>query len=204
MSDFEDDLENWQQPAEPPPDDPDPLSHDSRLSGWLKLFAAMLAEACNWALHTANYSLANPVGSDVFLVDVFGLPPYGALENLTVSSLINGVLGLVAVGVPVVMWYFLITKREILNDPRAFFNDRLAKFISILLIVLYAFVVLTEFSALWLRILDETDTGPLPSVSGESVGTAPMVIMSICLIVANAGIGLAVASIYRSLNKTRS
>lgn len=166
---------------------------------WFKFFGVLLAESFNWLLHASMYSLANPIGSDVFIVDALGLPEIALIENLTVGSLINGTLALIAVGVPVIGWFFLLTRRDILIDRESFFRDPVPKLIGGLLVLMYIFIIATELSALWLRIADELQAGAIPSFSGHSPGALPMVIISFALILANAGIGLATATVYKSL-----
>ena len=73
MSEFEENFSSWQPPKGG--DAALPLEPADRLWVVLKLAGIMGAEAFNWLLHTANYSLVNTVGSDVFLVDALGRRP---------------------------------------------------------------------------------------------------------------------------------
>ncbi len=207
MSEFEENFTTWQ-----PPDDnykPAPLDAADRLWVAGKLLGVMAAESFNWLLHTANYSLVNSVGSDVFLIDALGLPAWGWLDNLTVSTLINGVLGLAAVATPVFLFGMLLERhREMFGAPRAFFSGALSKIITGLLLLLYGFVIVTEFAALYLRVQAESAPSPIPSLSGHDTEFWPMLLMSLALILVNAAMGLATAHILRAsrraLGRTKS
>ncbi|MCB9987718.1 MAG: hypothetical protein H6868_00090 [Rhodospirillales bacterium] len=200
MSKFEDDLEAWQVSGT---DGGQPLGLP-RPAVWLRGAAVTIAESANWLLHASMYSLANPIGSDVFIVDALGLPAIPLISDLSVGNLINGTMALGAVGVPVVAWFFLFTKQDILKSRRKFFRDPLAKLVAALLILMYLLVVATEFSALWLRIAAESHTGPIPNMSAHATGTWPLVIMSIAVVVTNLGIGAATANVYRAIKDARS
>lgn len=200
MSEFEENFTTWQ-----PPDgsaQAAPLDPADRLWVVGKLGAISTAEGFNWLLHTANYSLVNPVGSDVFIVDVLGLPATGLLENITVSTLINGVLGFAAVATPVALFSVLLDRhQEIFNAPRAFFASALTKIVTGLLLLLYAFVIVTEFSALYLRVLAESAPSPIPSLAGHETGFWPLLLMALALILINAAMGLATAHIMRAARR---
>ncbi len=115
MSDYENYLSNWQPPK-------DETGNGRTLKAvdmiWLIsiLLAILVAESFNWLLHTANYSLVNTVGSDVFLLDILGLPPLRGIQDITVGTLINGVLGLAAVATPVFLFSQLLERHEELFD----------------------------------------------------------------------------------------
>lgn len=112
MSRFED-QENWDPTAnlyrQPP-----------SYGNFLKIIGVTIAEGANWILHTSTYSLANPLGSDTFIIDAVGLPEIPLISELTVGNLINSGMALISVALPVVIWYLLLTRREILRSSKEF------------------------------------------------------------------------------------
>lgn len=199
-SEFEDNFTSWQPPKGS--GEAAPLEPADRLWVMMRLAGAFGVEGLNWALHTANYSLVNSVGSDVFLIDALSLPEWGWLQNLTVSTLINSVLGLAAVATPVFLFGQLIERhKDIFENPRGFLADGLSKIVTGLLLLLYLFVVVTEFSALYLRIQAENLPSPIPALAGHSTGFWPMLLMSLALILINAAMGLATAHILRAAKR---
>jgi hypothetical protein len=200
-AEFEENFSSWKPPKGAGPEAA-PLEPADRLWVIGKLIALFVAEAFNWLLHTANYSLVNTVGSDVFLVDALGLPEWGLFQNLTVSTLINGVLGLAAVATPVFLFSQLIERHEdIFANPRSFFASALSKIVTGLLLLLYAFVIVTEFAALYLRVQAESAPSPIPALAGHATGFWPMLLMCVALILINAAMGLATAHILRAAKR---
>lgn len=202
MSDIEENYETWQPPKgggspRPPIDPKDKL--------WLfgKLSLISIAEAGNWLLHTSNYALVNTVGEDLFVIDVLGLPDIAFLSSISVSTLINSLLGLAAVATPVFLFTQLLERhQEIFEDSRTFFRNGLHIVVTALFALLYAFVIATEFATLYMRILDESAPSPIPELAGNAGNFWPMLIMSIALIITNAAMGLATAHILRSVKLT--
>jgi len=167
---------------------------------FLRLLGVAAAETFNWFVHVANYSLANPVGSDLFVIDVLGFPPFPGLEDITVGLLINGILALAAVATPVFLFSQLLERHnELFGDPKGFFRSGLARLVTALLVVLYAFVIATEFSALYLRVQAESAPSPIIDSFNPSRSFWPMLIMSVSILLINAGMGLASAHILRSV-----
>ncbi|MBK6897597.1 MAG: hypothetical protein IPH06_13515 [Alphaproteobacteria bacterium] len=204
MSEFEENFSSW-QPPKGTGDAALPLEPADRLWVVVKLAGIMGAEAFNWLLHTANYSLVNTVGSDVFLVDALGLPPWAWVSNLTVSTLINGILGLAAVATPIFLFGQLIERhKEIFGNPQGFFADALSRIVTGLLLLLYAFVVVTEFAALYLRVAAESAPSPIPALAGHATGFWPMLLMCVALILINAAMGLATAHILKASRRALS
>ena len=200
-SEYEENFTSWHPPKGAGPEAA-PLEPADRLWVIGKLIALFAAEAFNWLLHTANYSLVNTVGSDVFLVDALGLPAWGLFENLTVSTLINSVLGLAAVATPVFLFGQLIERhQEIFANPRSFFAGALSKIVTGLLLLLYGFVIVTEFAALYLRVQAESAPSPIPALAGHATGFWPMLLMCVALILINAAMGLATAHILRAAKR---
>ena len=198
MSDSNENYETWQQPK-------GGGGYEGALEPsdkfWLygKLGLVFGAESFNWLLHTSNYALVNTVGSDLFIVDVLGLPVVTGLGNITVGTLINGVLGLAAVATPVFLFGQLLERHEeIFQDTRNFFSNGLNAVVTALLVLLYLFVIGSEFSTLYMRILEESAPSPIPTLAGHEANFWPMMIMSIALIITNAAMGLATAHILRS------
>jgi|GEM_PF-3582238 len=205
MSEFEENFTSWQPPTGGSGDAAMPLEPADRLWVLVKLAGVMGAESFNWLLHTANYSLVNTVGSDSFLIDTLGLPEWGLIRNLTVATLINGVLGLAAVATPVFLFGQLIERhREIFGNPQSFFADALSKIVTGLLGCLYAFVLVTEFAALYLRVQAESAPSPIPALANHPTGFWPMLLMCAALILINAAMGLATAHIARAAKRALS
>lgn len=160
-----------------------------------------IIEIFNLALHIANYSLANVVGANYFLVDILGLPPYELINNLSVSDLLNTLLGMGAVITPIVGWHwFLDHQEEIFEDSSQFFQKGLNRIVGLMIAITYGFVVMSEFSVLMLRILETTTPGPIANIGEEQTGLLPMLIMAVTIILINLGLGFAVASVIRSRN----
>lgn len=158
------------------------------------------AEGFNWMLHTSNYSLSNPIGKGIFIVDVFGLPVHPAIENLTVGHLVNGFLGLAAVCLPIMIGkLFFENQHAIMEEGTDFFTKGFNKYITSLIGTIYGFVLITEFASLYLRILAETNSGPIPDMNSEGTGFIAMLIMSIALLLCNLGLGLYVAYVRHQL-----
>ena len=100
---------------------------------------------------------------------------------------------------PVFLFGMLLERhREMFGSPRAFFSGALSKIITGLLLLLYAFVIVTEFAALYLRVQAESAPSPIPSLSGHDTEFWPMLLMSLALILVNAAMGLATAHILRA------
>ncbi len=197
MSDSTENFTNW-QPPEGGKGSSSPLEPIERLWVYGKCALVGGAELGNWALHTGNYSLVNPVGSDVFLVDILALPSLDMLQSLTLGSLVNGMLGLAAVMTPVFLFSQLLEHHEkIFEDPKTFFRRGLTRLVTIFLILLYLIVIGTEFMALYMRVISEATTSPIPNIATEQTGFWPMLMMSLALIFVNAAFGLATAHIFR-------
>lgn len=200
-SEFEENFTSW-VPPKGGGGEAVPLAPADRLWVIGKLIALFAAEGFNWLLHTANYSLVNTVGSDVFLIDALGLPEWGPLQNVTISTLLNGVLGLAAVATPVFLFSVLLEKHaQIFANPRGFFADALSKIVTGLLLLLYLFVIVTEFAALYMRVQAESAPSPIPALANHAGGFWPMLLMCVALILINAAMGLATAHILRSAKR---
>jgi hypothetical protein len=198
MNDSNENYETWQQPSASGGRKL-PLEPNDKFWLYGKLTLILLAESFNWLLHTSNYALVNTVGSDLFIVDVLGLPDIPAITNISVGTLINGVLGLAAVATPVFLFGQLLERHEeIFDDPRSFFSNGLNAIVTTLLLLLYMFVIGSEFSVLYLRVVAESAPSPIPNLAGHEANFWPMMIMSAALIVTNCAMGLATAHILRS------
>lgn len=197
MSDSNENFESWHPPKDG--NNNRPLEPSDKLWLFSKLFLIFMAEAVNWLLHTSNYALVNTVGSDLFVLDVLGLPDIPALSNISVGTLINGILGLAAVATPIFLFGQLLERHhEIFDDAKKFFSNGLHMVITALFSLLYLFVISTEFATLYMRIQEETAPSPIPGFSGNEASFWPLMIMSIALIITNAAMGLATAHIARS------
>lgn len=144
----------------------------------------------------------NTVGSDVFLVDVLGLPAVSALQDITLNMLINGTLGAAAVATPIFLFSALLNHHEeLFADPQGFFSRGMNVLVSLFLVVLYLIVIATEFMALYLRVSAETTALIIPDVNSEGSGFWPQLAMSLALIAVNAGFGFATAHILKSASR---
>lgn len=198
MSDNEN-FESWQPPNGG--DTPDPMEPKDKLLLYGKLLLILFAEGGNWLLHTSSYALVNTVGSDLFVLDVLGLPYISGLSDISVNILINSILGLAAVATPVYLFGQLLERhQEIFEEGKNFFKG-LNAIVTALLVLLYLFVISTEFAAFYIRISEETNSSPIPDFSGNEAGFWPMLIMSITLIITNAAMGLATAHILKSTKR---
>ena len=199
MSDSNEKYQSWHEPSSNGGYSP-PLEPKDKLWLYGKLALVLCAEVFNWLLHTSNYALVNTVGSDLFIVDVLGLPDIAALTNLTLGTLINGVLGLAAVATPVFLFSQLLARHEeIFADPKTFFTNGLNAIVTTLLVLLYLFVIGTEFATLYMRVVAESAPSPIPNMAGNEANFWPMLIMSIALIITNAAMGLATAQDRKSV-----
>jgi len=200
MSNSNENFESWQPPRGG--GSSSPLEPRDKLWLYGKLGLIFTAEAGNWLLHTSNYALVNTVGADLFIIDVLGLPDISGLSNISVGTLINGILGLAAVATPVFLFSQLLDRhQEIFDDARSFFSNGLNAIVTALFTLLYLFVIFTEFSTLYMRIKEETAPSPIPEFSGNEASFWPMLIMSVALIITNAAMGLATAHILRSTKR---
>ncbi len=198
MTNSNENYETWQQPRASG-GRKSSLEPSDKLWLYGKLGLVLGAEGFNWLLHTSNYALVNTVGSDLFIVDVLGLPVVAGLGNITLGTLINGVLGLAAVATPVFLFGQLLERHdEIFQDTKNFFSNGLNAIVTTQLVLLYLFVIGSEFSTLYMRILEESAPSPIPNLAGHEANFWPMLIMSIALIITNAAMGLATAHILRS------
>jgi hypothetical protein len=168
-----------------------------------KLILAVLCvgsiEIFNTMLHISTYALAISIGEDHFLIDIFGLPEYQFLLNLTVADLLSALLGFGAVVTPIGVWHwFLDNQQEIFEDHQRFFANPMNKVIAIMFGVIYVCVIASEFATLLLRVLESLDTGPIASTEEAGTGFLPMMILSFTVIVLNFGLGFAVASLIKN------
>ncbi|MCF6251099.1 MAG: hypothetical protein L3J75_07495 [Methylococcaceae bacterium] len=200
MSDLNDNYETWQEPGTGSP--PTPLEPGDKVWIFCKVTLILLAETGNWLLHTSNYALVNTVGSDLFVIDILGLPDIPMLSNLSVGTLINGVLGLAAVATPAFLFSQLIERHEeIFGDTNKFFSNGLHMVVTGMFALLYFFVISTEFATLYMRVVAESAPSPIPGLSGSENSFWPMLIMSVALIITNAAMGLAAAHILHSAKR---
>lgn len=164
--------------------------------------AITLIELFNVMLHISTYALTITIGEAYFLVDIFGLPEYEAIQNLTVADLLSTLLGFGAVATPIGVWHwFLEHQEEIFEDQARFFANGMNRVIAVMLATIYGFVVLSEFSVLMLRSLEAVNTGPIGSVGDEQAGFLPLVIISTTVILLNFGLGFAVANLIRKFQQ---
>jgi len=191
---------SWQPPSSG--SSPPPLEPSERLWLYGKRAIVISAEFFNTVLHAGNYSLIYPVGNTVFLVDLLGLPPTGILQDITLGSLIISVLALAAVITPIAIFDKLLEHHEeMFGDPKTFFSNGLNKLVTIFLVFLYLIIIGTEFMALYLRVLSESDNSPIPSISGDQAEFWPMLAISLSLIFVNAAFALATATVFRSTSR---
>jgi len=159
------------------------------------LHLAELVLAIAWGL---SIGIVNPIASNLFLADIMPFTLPQTLENFTVSHLINFGLGLLAVILPMVMWKFAL-EHNILKNPRAYFAENPLRItVGSLLVVAYLLIVTLEILALSTRISEQIDTGPIP-VLGDKADILPLTIASAALILGSNLLGLATASLSKSL-----
>ena len=106
---------------------------------------------------------------------------------------------------PIFLFGQLIERhKEIFGNPQGFFADALSRIVTGLLLLLYAFVVVTEFAALYLRVAAESAPSPIPALAGHATGFWPMLLMCVALILINAAMGLATAHILKASRRALS
>jgi hypothetical protein len=196
MSDSDGDFKSWQPPSGG--GSQLPIEPNDKLWLYGKLFLIFMAEAGNWLLHFSNYSLSISIGSDQFLLDILGLPSNSFLSNVTVGMMINGFIALASIMTPIYLFGQLLDRhQEIFANKKAFFTG-LNAIVTGMLITLYIAVITVEFSTLFVRIKIETAPSIIPEFATNPQSTAPLIIMAVTLIIANACFGLAAAHVIRS------
>ena len=145
----------------------------------------------------ASFSTINPMGSGQFLSDL--LPSFpDALQDMTVSSLVNLTLGLLAVLIPAVMWHFIL-KHDVLGDLRGYFEGNVLRItVGALLGSAYTILIALEILALRTRVHNSLDTGPIP-ILGDRPEILPLALASGALILGSCLLGLASAALLRSI-----
>ena len=169
----------------------------------LKLVAVCIAEilcALGWA---ASFSTINPMGGNQFLNDLLPFPLPDAMDDMTIASAINLALGLLAVILPAVLWHYTL-QNNVLGDIKGYFNsDPLRMTVASLLGTAYAFLIALEILALRTRVHNSLDTGPIP-ILGDRPEMLPLALASGALVLGSCLLGLASASLFRSIQNRAS
>lgn len=149
-----------------------------------------------WA---TSFSLVNAMGEGVFLADYLPFPLPEILQDLSVGSVINLVLGLLAVTTPAVIWHFTLRDR-ILRDPIGYFEGNILRIVvATILIATYASTIALEVLSLLSRIDSSLNTGPLDLLETQPE-LIPLALVSAALILGSCLLGLASAALSLSIS----
>lgn len=163
---------------------------------WMKLLALTLLECLIVFAWSGSFATINGMGSDTFLVDVMPLPL--ALQDLTLSSMINGILGLLAVVTPLILWHFALSTNVLRNPKSYFIGHPLRMIVGVMLMLLYGLIITLEVMSLMTRIDNSLAHSPIP-ILGEQPDLLPLVIASAALVLGTCLLGLASAALHRSI-----
>ena len=163
---------------------------------WINLFCIWAGKIIVALMMGASFTVINPVAADVYLADFLPLPTL--LENITMNAVINGGLGLATVLLPTALWKYVLSD-ECQANPRGYFIDQPIRVgVAIILLIAYLMLVFLEILALRARIHGSLDSGPIASI-GEQPEILPMAIASCALILGTCLLGLASASLSKSI-----
>lgn len=156
-----------------------------------------LLVAVAWA---ASISQINPMASGVFLADYLPFPLPEAIDNVSVGSLINLLLGLLAVIMPTVIWHHIL-EDEILSDIRGYFAGDIRRIvIAAILLATYALTIALEVMSLLSRVDNSMQAvnSPIP-ILGDQPELLPLLLVSLALVLGSCLLGLASAALSRSI-----
>lgn len=148
----------------------------------------------------ASISQVNPMASGVFLADYLPFPLPDAMDDVSVGSLINLVLGLLAVIMPTVIWHHAL-EEDILSDIRGYFAGDIRRIvIATLLLATYALTITLEVMSLLARVDNsmQAANSPIPTL-GEQPELLPLLLVSLTLVLGSCLLGLASAALSRSI-----
>jgi hypothetical protein len=166
---------------------------------WMKfgsLYFLKMLTALAWAM---SFQTINPILGSVFLADILPFPLPSGLEDMSASILVNVALGILAVLLPTVLWHFAL-KYNVLRNPRAYFEGNpLRVLVCCLLTAAYVMTITLEMLSLINRVHDAIDQGPIPTL-GNQPDLLPLILASSALIIGSCLLGLASASLNRSIH----
>jgi hypothetical protein len=148
---------------------------------------------------SASFSQINPMASGVFISDMLPFPLPQALEDLSVGSILNVTLGILAVAMPAVIWHFVLC-HHILSDIRGYFEGQPQRIvIGAVLVLTYALTITLEVLSLLARVKDSLgSTSPIPTL-GDQPELIPLLLVSLSLILGSCLLGLASAALSLSI-----
>lgn len=204
MKSMHEDFRSWEHPEEQQPAPTERIQYKQFSAGtWLKLTAIGLVKLVTMLAWAASFQGINPMASGIFVADYLPFPLPGALQDLSASFLINLTLGALAVILPSVLWHYAL-KHDVLHNPRDFFADNPLRItIFGLLVLAYSLTISLEVMALMSRVESSLDTGPIP-VLGNQPEILPLAVASAALILGSCLLGLASASLSRSIHSRYS
>jgi hypothetical protein len=149
---------------------------------------------------SASFSQINPMASGIFIGDMLPFPLPQALENLSVGSILNITLGILAVAMPAVIWHFILSHRILSNIRRGYFEDNPQRIvIGAVLVATYALTITLEVLSLLARVKDSLGTAsPIPTL-GDKPELIPLLLVSLALILGSCLLGLASAALSISI-----
>ena len=146
----------------------------------------------------ASFTVINPIATSVYLSDFLPLPQ--ALENISMNAVINGGLGLGTVLIPTVLWSHVLSD-EFKCNPKGFFqNQPIRVAVGGVLGLTYLMLLTLEILALRARVHASLDTGAIALIT-QQPDILPMAIASIAMILGTILLGLASASLSKSIAK---
>tara|TARA_R110002072_G_scaffold10244_4_gene47895 strand:- start:629 stop:1255 length:627 start_codon:yes stop_codon:yes gene_type:complete len=165
---------------------------------WISLILVWSGKIAVALMMGASFTIINPVATDVYLADFLPLPAF--LENITMNAVINGGLGLATILLPTTLWKYVLSD-ECQANPRGYFLNQPVRIgVAVILVLAYLMLILLEILALRARIHGSLDTGPIASI-GAQPEILPMAIASCALILGTCLLGLASASLSKSISK---
>lgn len=165
---------------------------------WLSITALWGAKLFTALMMGASFSVINPILGDVYLGDFIPVPSFA--EDITMGAVVNAGLGMATVILPAVLWSHILSD-EFQANPRGYFEGQPIRIaIGIILTFTYLTLITLEVLALESRIHSSLDTGPIRMVQ-EQPEALPLIIASVALILGTILIGLASASLSKSIAK---
>lgn len=165
-----------------------------------------LVEIVNIFVHSLLYAQAMPIGRGIFVWETLGVtnPPF--LPDIDIPMVLSGMLAILAVGLPIVIWSLILRHQDSLfADLGEFFARPIHLLAAVALSLLYTVVLISEASVIQARIAVDMGAGAavIPDLSGEPTSVFSVVMMSIALVFANAAFGLASAFVFNQISQAR-
>ena len=169
-----------------------------------KAVGMTLVEGVNVFVHSLLYAQAMPIGRGIFVWETLGITNPLILPDIDVAIVLSGMLAVLAVGLPIVIWSLILRHHDAMfADLGDFFRRPLNLLVGFTLGLLYAVVLISEFSVIQARVVVDTGAAVIPDLSAEQSSVFTVVMMSVALVFANAAFGLASAYVFNQINRLR-